>query len=157
MGFVWNTIHSSIQVPVISLSITMPIQKKVFYLGCSLYLYCHKCIFISYLFLIFSYLLLYLHHCLCYYAYAICSYLILCTPFSFFILDQTLSIHYLFIVFSKVWLGILSLLFLVISCHSFSSITFYCLFLFSGYQTLSGPKGCTGSSPYRYFLYSTQP
>ena len=56
---------------------------------------CHEQIFISYLFFIFSYLLLCPYYCLYYYAYAICPYPILCISFSFFILDQTLSIHYL--------------------------------------------------------------
>ena len=66
--------------------------------------YCHKCIFIFYLFSIFCYLFLYLCHYFLCHAYAICYYPILYTLFFFCNSDQTLSIHYLFIIFSQPFL-----------------------------------------------------
>ena len=92
---------------------------------------CYKHIFISYLFSIFSYLFLYLCYYFLCYTYAICYYPILYTHFSFYISNQTLSIHYLSIIFSQPFSRfdhIYSLLlFLVISCHSLISILFYYL------------------------------
>ena len=121
----------------------------------------HECIFISYLFLIFFYLLLYLYSCLCHYAYAIYPYLnpIHLLPFLYLWsnLIHSLPFHSLFIAFPKVWsdvhLSIVPSHFSSFSCfHSIllSSLSHY-------HPTLPDPKGCTGLSPYSYYLCSAQP
>ena len=154
MGFVWNTIHSSIQVPAISLSITMPIQKKVFYLGCSLYLYCHKCIFISY-FLLFTsmppllLMLLYLCHM---------SLPNPMHPFSFQYpwsnLIYSLPFHYLSIAFSKVWSDVhLS----IVPSHFLSFSCFHSILLSSlshHHPILSDSKSCADLFSYSHYLCS---
>ena len=114
-------------------------------------------LFPIYLFPIFSYLLLYLHSCLYHYTYTIYPYLILYTSFLFHISDQTLSTHYLFIAFPKVWSDIhLS----IVPSHFSSFFCFYSIPLSSlshHHLTLPDPKGCTGLSPYSHYLCSAQP
>ena len=123
--------------------------------------YCYKHIFIPYLFPIFSYFLLYLHSCLYYYAYAIYSYLILCISFPFFILDQTLSIYYLSILFPQPFPRFDQIYTLLIVPSHFSSFScFYSILLSSlshHHLILLDPKGCAGLSSYKYYLYSAQP
>ena len=123
--------------------------------------YCHKCVFIPYLFPIFPYLLLYLHSCLCHYAYTIYSYLILCISFPFFILDQTLSIHYLSILFPQPFPRFNQIYTLfIISSHFLSFSCFYSILSSSlsyHHLILPDPKGCAGLSSYSHYLCSTQP
>ena len=74
-----------------------------------------------------------------------------------------LTKSYLFITFSlpfySLFQGLIRCTILIVSSHFLSFLSFHYIlssFLFYWHLTLSDPKGCTGLSPYRYYLYSIQ-